>query len=236
MLAAMVLAAAPAAAAPAPPRPDSRSYLLIDAGDGAELAAKAPDREASIASATKLMTAYVALDDLKLTDVLVASRYVPAAAAESLLGLEQGEAIQVRDLIYGLLLASGNDAAVTLAEGAAGSVPAFVREMNRAAAELGLDGTGYSNPIGLDEAGNFSTAGDLAELTLELRRDPFFRKVVDTPEITVTSGDQPRRVVNRNNLVFEYPFVNGVKTGFTGEAGNVLVASGTQKGVTLISV
>jgi D-alanyl-D-alanine carboxypeptidase (penicillin-binding protein 5/6) len=223
------------AAAQGPPDPDARSYLLLDAGDGAELAAKAPHREAAMASATKLMTAFVALRDLKLKDELVAPRY-QALAAESLMGLKQGEMVTVRDLIYGLLMVSGNDAAVTLAEGAAGSVPAFVREMNDAAGELGLDETGYSNPIGLDEGGNFSSAEDLAELTIELRRDPFFRKVVDTAETTVTSGARPRHLVNRNNLVLEYPLVTGVKTGYTGEAGYVLVGSAAKKGVTLISV
>jgi D-alanyl-D-alanine carboxypeptidase (penicillin-binding protein 5/6) len=231
----VALWAPPALAAEAPPHPDARSYLLVDAEDGTELAAKAPERQASIASATKLMTAYVALRQLRLKDELVAPRY-QALAAESLLGLKAGERIQVRDLIFGLLLASGNDAAVALAEGASGSVPAFVGDMNRAAARIGLEDTSYTNPIGLDEAGNFSTAGDLVELVLELRRDSFFRKVVDTAETTVDSGARPRRLVNRNNLVSELPFVNGVKTGYTGEAGYVLVGSATRKGVTLVSV
>ena len=142
----------------------------------------------------------------------------------------------MRDLLYGLLLPSGNDAAVALAVADAGSVPAFVEKMNRAGRRLGLRGTSYSNPIGLDAPDNYSTARDLAELTLRLRRDPQFRRIVDTPEKTLTGGDREHHVVNRNLLVDDVPWVNGVKTGHTIDAGYVLVASGTRKGVTLVSV
>jgi D-alanyl-D-alanine carboxypeptidase (penicillin-binding protein 5/6) len=144
--------------------------------------------------------------------------------------------MSTRDLLYGLLLASGNDAAVTLADGVAGSVPAFVAQMNRAAARLGLSETRYSNPIGLDQAGNYSSPRDLARLTLVLRRDPMFRRIVDTPRKTLRTGARARTVVNRNDLVARVPWVNGVKTGYTPEAGNVLVASGARRGVSLVSV
>jgi D-alanyl-D-alanine carboxypeptidase (penicillin-binding protein 5/6) len=132
-------------------------------------------------------------------------------------------------------MASGNDAAVTLAEGVSGSVPAFVREMNEAARRLGLNQTSYANPIGLDDPRNYSSPQDLVELTLELRRDRLFRRIVDTARTSLESGAQPRTVVNRNDLVAEIRWVNGVKTGYTPEAGDVLVASGTRKGITLVS-
>ena len=109
------------------------------------------------------MTAYVARERLGLGQTVVAPAYV-ATTAESLLGLTEGERIEVRDLLYGLILASGNDAAVALAEAAAGSEAAFVRRMNRAAKGLALDDTSYANPIGLDESGNFSSARDLVDL------------------------------------------------------------------------
>ena len=221
--------------APAPPQVPATAWILVDAGDGTRLASAQPTSSLPIASTTKLMTAYLALRDLPLQRRLVAPPYHPIPG-ESLLGLEAGERISVRDLLYGLLLPSGNDAAVTLADGVAGSVPAFVAEMNRAAGRLGLRDTHYSNPIGLDQPGNYSSPRDLAKLALDLRRDRLFRRIVDTPQKTLRTGNSPRTVVNRNDLVGRVPWVNGVKTGYTPDAGNVLVGSGTRKGVTLLSV
>jgi serine-type D-Ala-D-Ala carboxypeptidase (penicillin-binding protein 5/6) len=223
----------PAGAASAP-EPPGRAWLLVDATDGTVLASRAAGREASIASTTKLMTAYVARRDLRLGQEVTAPPYTPTSA-ESLLGLRTGERIEVRDLLTGMLLVSGNDAAVALAQASAGSVDRFVGEMNRAARRLGLDRTSYANPIGLDEAGNYSTPRDLVTLTLELRDDPFFRRVFNLPQARLRSGAKPRTVVNRNLLVRTVPWVNGVKTGYTLDAGYVLVGSGTRPGVTVVS-
>ena len=208
--------------------------MLVDAADGEVLAAHRSRDSRSIASTTKLMTAYVARERLRLSETVVAPPYSPLAA-ESLLGLEAGERIEVRDLLLGLLLVSGNDAANALAIAAAGSEDRFVAEMNDAAARLGLEDTSYSNPIGLDEAGNYSSARDLVELAIELREDALFRGIFDTPSTTTASGARPRELVNRNVLVRTVPYVNGVKTGYTIDAGNVLVGSGSQDGVELVS-
>jgi len=226
----------PAEARGEPPPPDvpARSYLLLDGDDGDILAARGADRQSSIASTTKLMTAYVARRSLRLGETVTAPAY-QALAAESLLGLEAGERIRVRDLLYGLLLVSGNDAAVALAEASAGSVPSFVDRMNRAARRLGLDDTSYANPIGLDEPGNYSTARDLAELTIELRRDRIFRRIFDTAGYETRSGLRPRQLTNRNTLVLTVPWVNGVKTGHTLGAGYVLIASGERRDVELVA-
>jgi serine-type D-Ala-D-Ala carboxypeptidase (penicillin-binding protein 5/6) len=228
-------AARGAEGAPAPPQVPATAWILVDAADGTRLASVEPASSLAMASTTKLMTAYLALRELPLQRRLVAPPYHPIPG-ESLLGLEAGERISVRDLLYGLLLPSGNDAAVTLADGVAGSVPAFVGDMNRAAGRLGLGDTRYSNPIGLDQPGNYSSPRDLAKLALDLRRDRLFRRIVDTPSETLRTGTHPRTVVNRNDLVERVPWVNGVKTGYTRDAGNVLVGSGTRKGVTLVSV
>ena len=223
------------AAAPSPPAGlPARAWVLVDADDGEVLAAHRASSSYSIASTTKLMTAYVARRELGLHEVVVAPPY-QALAAESLLGLEAGERIEVRDLLYGLLLVSGNDAAEALAQAAAGSEDAFVAEMNRAASKLGLDDTSYANPIGLDEAGNYSSAEDLVELAIELRRDKLFRRIFDTPEAVTETGARPRQLVNRNVLVRTVPDVNGVKTGYTIDAGNVLVGSAEREGVELVS-
>jgi D-alanyl-D-alanine carboxypeptidase len=186
-----------------------------------------------IASATKLMTAFIALRELRPSDEVTAPDYA-AGAAESLMGLEAGEVASVRDLLYGLLVASGNDAASALAIRVSGSEPDFVAAMNATAARLGLDDTTYTDPIGLD-GGNVSSARDLIDLTIRLRREPLFRKIVDTPRITLGAGPDRHRLTNRNTLVLEEPFVDGVKTGTTLAAGYVLVASGERKSVELVS-
>jgi len=228
--------AASSLAAERPPRPEARAWVLVDSTDGERLAGRGISSRRSIASATKLMTAYLALRELPLRKELVVPDYRPTSSAESLAGLAPGERMSVRDLLYALLLPSANDAAVTLADGVSGSVPRFVQQMNRTAAALGLTGTHYENPIGLDSAGNYSTAADLAALTLRLRRQPIFRRIVDTPSAMLQTGNHTREVTNRNVLVSRVPWVNGVKTGHTLDAGYVLVGSGTQKDATLVSV
>ncbi len=180
------------------------------------------------------MTAYVAREDLRMGKTVTAPPY-DALAAESLMGLEAGERIKVRDLMLGLLLVSGNDAANALAVAAGGSVDEFVGEMNDAAARLDQKDTSYANPIGLDEAGNYSSARDLAGLAIRLREDDLFRKIFDTQQATTSSGARTRNLVNRNDLVQSVPYVDGVKTGYTLDAGNVLVGSATQDDVELVS-
>jgi serine-type D-Ala-D-Ala carboxypeptidase (penicillin-binding protein 5/6) len=218
------------------PSPDARAWVLVDASDGDRLAGRSISTTHSIASATKLMTAYLALKELPLDRRIAAPDYQPISPAETLANLAPGERVSVSDLLYALLLGSANDAAVTLADGVSGSVPRFVREMNRTAAALGLADTHYENPIGLDSARNYSSAGDLASLTLRLRRDPVFRDIVDTERAVLQTGNRTREITNRNMLLLRFPWVNGVKTGHTLDAGYVLVGSGTQKGATLVSV
>ncbi len=184
------------------------------------------------------MTALLTLEEAELDDIVTAPRY-QAAAGESVLPppLIAGERITVADLLRGLLVVSANDAAVALADHVAGSVPSFVRMMNRRAQQLGLENTHYANPIGLDDPGNYSTARDLAALTRALRKFRFFRTTVRSRTVTLESGARTRFLRNRNTLLTQHGWVTGVKTGFTRAAGNVLVASGRRKrGVKLISV
>jgi D-alanyl-D-alanine carboxypeptidase (penicillin-binding protein 5/6) len=218
-------AAAPASAAEPPPRvPNAQAAIVVDARDGTVMFAKRPDRERSIASTTKLMTALLALERAKPGDVFTAPVY-NALPVESRINLRPGERMTVHDLLEALLLESANDAAVTLAEGVSGSREAFVEEMNARADELGLEHTSYANPIGLDEAGNYSSARDLATLTRVLLRRPRFARIVDMSEAELESGVRPRVVDNRNDLIAGYPWVSGVKTGYTLNAGNVLVGA-----------
>jgi serine-type D-Ala-D-Ala carboxypeptidase (penicillin-binding protein 5/6) len=237
VLLALALVFAPAAfAAPArgPEGIEARAWIVVDARSGDVLASQAGKRRLPIASTTKMMTAYVALKELGPEKVVRAAPYEPIYG-ESLLGLRAGERISVHDLIYGLMLVSGNDAAHTLAVAAAGSEDRFVEEMNRYAAALGLADTHYANSIGLDERGNYSTAADLATLARRLLRIPAFAKIVDSRTALLRSLRPPRRIENSNDLLFMVPWATGVKTGHTFDAGYVLVASGERDGVSLVS-
>jgi serine-type D-Ala-D-Ala carboxypeptidase (penicillin-binding protein 5/6) len=228
-----LLAATPATAAE--PQVDARAWMLIDARSGDVLVSHAAGRRLPIASTTKLMTAYVALRELPLDRIVRAAPYA-AIYGESLLELRPGERVSVRDLLYGLILRSGNDAAYDLALAAAGSQERFVAEMNRYAAALGLPDTHYANPIGLDEAGNYSSAADLAALTRRLLRDPAFARIADARSARLRSLRPPRRIETLNDLLLRAPWATGVKTGHTFGAAYVLVASGQRDGVKLISV
>jgi serine-type D-Ala-D-Ala carboxypeptidase (penicillin-binding protein 5/6) len=210
------------------------SAILVEPATGDVVFDYHGEDQRFVASTTKLMTALLTLERAPLSRELTAVRY-RATPAESIAGFRAGERLSVADLLRALLLESANDAAATLAHGLAGSRPAFVALMNRRAAELGLSGTHYANPIGLDQRGNHSSAADLVKLTLILRRNAFFREVTNLPRATLRSGTHPRTVLNRNLLVRTEPFVNGVKTGHTSRAGYVLVGSATRGGVTVIS-
>ncbi len=229
-----VLWTAPAQAG-APPSIDARAWALIDARSGDVLVSHAGARRLPIASTTKLMTAYVALRELPLDRVVRAAPY-DAIYGESLLELRPGERVSVRDLLYGLILRSGNDAAYDLALAAAGSEARFVAEMNRYAAALGLADTHYANPIGLDEAGNYSSARDLATLSRRLLRNPAFARIADARRARLRSLRPPRTVDTLNDLLYRANWTTGVKTGHTFGAAYVLVGSGQRHGVRLISV
>jgi D-alanyl-D-alanine carboxypeptidase (penicillin-binding protein 5/6) len=231
-----ILGCLPVVAAAEPgPRVEARAWTLIDARTGDVLTSHAAARHLPIASTTKLMTAYVALQELPLDRTVRAAPY-HAIYGESLLGLRAGQRISVRDLLYGLILRSGNDAAHDLALAAAGSLPGFVAQMNRRAAALGLADTHYANPVGLDQPGNFSSARDLATLTQRLLRIPVFAKIADSRSAVLRSFRPPRRISTINELLLDAPWVTGVKTGHTFGAAYVLVGSGRRKGVELISV
>jgi D-alanyl-D-alanine carboxypeptidase (penicillin-binding protein 5/6) len=234
VLALALLAACPALAAGEGPAVRAPAAILVEPATGDVVFQRNAHDERPVASTTKLMTALLTLERERLSTTLTTTRY-RAAPAESVIGLRAGERMTVADLVRGLLLASANDAAATLAARVGGTRQRFVRLMNERARELGLRDTHYSNPIGLDQAGNHSSAEDLVKLTLILRRDPFFRAVTNLPSATLKTGARPRTIVNRNTLVRTVRAVNGVKTGHTSTAGYVLVGSATRDGITVVS-
>jgi serine-type D-Ala-D-Ala carboxypeptidase (penicillin-binding protein 5/6) len=235
LLVAVLLAVPRVAGAAEPPKLQARAWALIDARTGDLLAFQGLKRRLPIASTTKLMTAWVAMRELPLDKIVRAAPYRPIYG-ESLLELRPGQRVSVRDLLYGLILRSGNDAAYDLALAAAGSEQRFVGQMNRYAAALGLSDTHYANPIGLDQKGNYSSAGDLAALTRRLLRQPAFARIADSRSAKLRSLRPPRRIETINDFLLEVPWATGVKTGHTFGAQYCLVGAGRRNGVELISV
>lgn len=219
----------------APPQLESRSWGLIDARSGDVLTSHALNKALPIASTTKLMTAYVAMKEMPLDKIVRAQPYEPEYG-ESLMGLRTGQRISIRDLLYGLILRSGNDAAHTLAIDVAGSEKRFVAQMNRYAAALGLSHTHYANPVGLDQKGNYSSAANLMTLTRYLLQIPAFARIADSRRAVLRSVHPRRRIESINELLELAPWVTGVKTGHTFGAEYVLVGSGRKHGISLISV
>jgi serine-type D-Ala-D-Ala carboxypeptidase (penicillin-binding protein 5/6) len=230
----LALVAVPAARAADPPPPVSAQSALVIESSMADVAyAKKQNDRRAVASATKLMTALLTLERTRPSEEFRAVRY-NALPAESKINLQPGEVMTVADLLRGLLIESANDAAATLATRVGGSEAAFVKAMNARAQKLGLKDTHFANPIGLDQAGNYSSARDLVRLTLRLRAFEFFRRTVARERVTLRTGNRPRTLENRNTLV-RLPVVTGVKTGHTQQAGYVLIGSGRKNGITLIS-
>jgi serine-type D-Ala-D-Ala carboxypeptidase (penicillin-binding protein 5/6) len=219
---ALSLAAWPAAAAA--PRVSAESYILVDPASGVPLAARAPDRVLPMASTTKIMTALVVLESADLDDVYTVPR--DSAVGGSTGSLVAGERLTVRDLLTALLVASGNDSAVTLAEGVAGTQAAFVARMNRRARELGLTETHFANPHGLDAPGHHSSVRDLVRLAEVAMRNPVFREIVANRRATIPGpgGVGTRSFESENELLDIDPAVDGVKTGMTDGAGFAQVA------------
>jgi len=210
---------------------------VVDATTGKVIYAKRPHMRRPIASTTKIMTALVAMERLRPNDVVVVPR--KATRVEDYReGLKAGEHVPVWKLYYGLLLASGNDTAVTLAVAAAGSLERFFVLMNDKARALRLRHTRFRSASGLVDEGNYSTVHDLAQLARHALKNRRFRSIVATKVKRVwwrppTKG---KLYENHNKLLWRYPGANGVKTGWTRAAGPCLVASATRHGIRLISV
>jgi D-alanyl-D-alanine carboxypeptidase len=221
-----VQAAAPESGVPA--------GALSTAG-GRELWSRAADQERAMASTTKIMTALLALEHAEPSDVVTVTMSA-AAVGGSGVYLRAGEELTVEELLYAMMLESDNSAAHALAAHVAGSVDAFVAMMNERASELGLTKTSFRNPHGLDAEGHHSSAADLARLTRFAMLDEDFRRVVGTPEATISGPNGARTLVNSNLLLQSVDGANGVKTGWTTPAGYCLVATAQRGEVELVSV
>ncbi len=216
------------------------SAILVNFDTGEILFAKNMQKRAPIASLTKIMTAVVALSEAKQDAVFNVSPKA-ATVGEDSMGLSGGERLTVEELLYGLMLPSGNDAAVTIAEGVSGTEDAFVTRMNEEARKLGMNDTKFINASGLDEddRSQYSTAYDVAVLShFAMQNFEKFRQVVSTEHYTIdaTGSHKAFDLYNETNLLTTYPGVRGIKPGFTWEAGLCLATYAENKGVKLLGV
>lgn len=226
----------PAATGAAPPALQARAALLLDEGSGAVLFASNAHERLAPASLTKIATAVVALEqggDLdREVEVDVDSRLMRGS---SVMGLQPGDRFTLRDLLYGLMLPSGNDAALAIGRAVSGSDNAFVREMNGLAARLGLADTHFANPHGLNARDHYASAHDLAILARYAMSLPSFRELA-AAKSWVAHGSREIRLANVNILLNSYAGADGVKTGFTNRAGKTVVASAARDGHRLFAV
>lgn len=214
-----------------PPKIEAGAAIVMDMKSGRILYEKNAHARKAIASTTKIMTAIVALERGKLDDKVKVSKRA-ASIGGSTINLKAGEEWTLKELLYGLMLRSGNDAAIAIAEHIGGSVEGFAALMNEKAQELGLKNTQFKTPHGLDTPGHYSTAYELAQLTRYALKNPVFSEIVGTPSISVAG----RNFYTTNEMLGAYPGADGVKTGYTGQAGRCLVTSATRNNMRLISV
>lgn len=217
------------------PTLNSRIAVAYDRKSGEVIWGKDEHKRTAMASTTKIMTAIVTLENCDLTQTVTISKK-SAGTGGSRLGLKADDKITMNDLLYGLMLKSGNDAAVAIAETVGGSVEGFAELMNEKAKELKLENTHYVTPHGLDDPEHYTTAVELAKLADYALQNETFAKIVNTKNYTVTINGYPKSISNTNELLGYLEGVNGVKTGFTNNAGRCLVTSVNRNGFEIITV
>ena len=217
------------------PKTNSRRYIVYDRISKSMIIGKNEDVKSAMASTTKIMTTIVILEKADLNEKVTVSAKAGGTGG-SRLGLKRGDKASVRDLLYGLMLRSGNDAAVALAEHVGGSVKGFAELMNEKAIELGLTNTHFVTPHGLDDANHYTTALELAKLTDYAMDNEIFAKIVGTKSTTIYINNQSRQINNTNELLGVLNGVVGVKTGFTNNAGRCLVTETKRNNMDVITI
>ena len=214
-----------------------RASILIEAKTGRVLYEQNAHEPLPMASTTKIMTALVALENGNLDDLVTTGDNAFGVPGTSIY-LSRGEQLPLRDMLYGLMLASGNDVAVAIAEHIGGDVDGFCKMMNGRAAEIGCEDTVFATPHGLPADNHHTTARDLALIAREAMRNPYFREIVSTQRASIpwAGHDYDRILNNKNKLLSEYPGAIGVKTGYTKAAGRCLAFAANRDGLELIGV
>ena len=206
------------------PTINSRAYIVLDRKSNTVILGKNHNQRKKMASTTKIMTSLVVIENCNLSDTVEISKKAGGTGG-SRLGLKTGDKITVNDLLYGLMLCSGNDAAVALAEYVAGSINNFSELMNNKALELGLTNTHFITPHGLDADEHYTTAYELAILSNYALKNETFAKIVGTKEYTITINNNVKTIRNTNELLGNLNGVYGIKTGFTNGANRCLVTA-----------
>lgn len=216
----------------------AKSGILMEQSTGRVLYEKNANVKMRIASITKIMTAILAIESGELREVVTVSEAAASTEGSSIY-LKPGQKIKLIDLTYGLMLRSGNDSAVAIAEHVGGSLGSFVKLMNKKATEIGMDNTVFSNPHGLDDHENhFSTAYDMALLTRYAMRNPIYKEIASTKKYIYEPKDSPKQIwTNKNKLLTQlYSYSTGGKTGYTIRAKRTLVSTVSKDNLNLISV
>ncbi len=214
---------------------NSRSCVVLDRISKKTLYGKNENSKVKMASTTKIMTATIVLENSSLDKIVEVSKKAGGTGG-SRLGLKAGDKISIRDLLYGLLLCSGNDAAIALAESISGSVDEFSKLMNKKAEDLGLYNTHFESPHGLDSDNHYTTAYELAVLSDYALKNSTFKNIVGTKNYTVTINGHPKALSNTNELLGNLNGVYGIKTGFTNGANRCLVTACKRGNMDIICV
>ena len=217
------------------PEVNSRIAIIYDRNTKRVIWGKNENKRSAMASTTKIMTCLVTLEKANLTDEVTVSAKA-ASTGGSRLGLKKNDKITVNNLLYGLMLCSGNDAAVALAEHIGGSKEGFAKLMNEKAKELGLKDTNFVTPHGLDDPNHYTTAFELAKIADYALNNKEFAKIVNTKNITISINGNSKQLSNTNELLGNTLGVYGVKTGFTNNAGRCLVTSCKREKIDIITV
>ena len=215
----------------------AQSAALLCAESGEFLYMKNADERLSMASTTKIMTSLLALEYAKPDEEIVVTKEMVSVEGTSM-GLVAGDSVSLEELVYGMLLQSGNDAANTVATVVGGDAEGFADMMNKRAAEIGMTATNFVTASGLDDEEHYSTARDMALLAAECLRNPEFSSICSQKTARLTYGNPPysRTLTNHNRLLWSYPDAIGVKTGFTKKSGRCLVSAAKRGGITLVAV
>jgi len=216
---------------------NKESEIVIESSTGRVLYGKNINQKMFMASTTKILTAITVIENCNLSDIVTVTDKTVGVEGSSIY-LEEGEKLSVGNLLYGLMLRSGNDCAETLAIFCSGSIPEFANLMNKTAKKIGANHSNFVNPHGLHDDNHYTTAYDLGVISAYAMKNPDFKKIVSTKSIKIphTKREYDRVLVNKNKMLKEYDGATGIKTGYTKKAGRCLVSSAEKNGMELICV
>ena len=215
----------------------SKGEVVMEVMSGRVLHEKNPDEKLPMASTTKIVTAITVIENCDINNEIIVPESCTGVEGSSVY-LKAGERYKIIDLLYGLMLRSGNDAAETLAVGVGGSREGFVKLMNETAKKAGAFDSAFKNPHGLPDKGHYTTASDLAKISCYAMKNDIFRKIVSEKTYTATELTCGEKKIwkNKNKMLFNFEGANGIKTGYTVKAGRCLVSSAIRNGMELVAV